>query len=31
MVWAYAVIHVSDRVNKVTPRRNPVLAEVTAD
>ena len=30
-VWAYAVLHVSDRVSQVTPRRNPVLAEVTAD
>ena len=30
-VWAYAIIRVSDRVKKVTPRRNPVLAEVTAD
>jgi len=30
-VWAYAIIQASDRIKKVTPRRNPVLAEVTAD
>jgi len=31
LVWTYAIIHVKDKVVRVTRREIPVLAEVTAD
>jgi hypothetical protein len=31
LVWAYAIVHVKDKVVQVTRREIPVLAEVTAD